>query len=574
MSTSTPIPGLESVFEYLALLVAERTPDEPFLLRQLQPALLFKFPKFSFAAYGLANLREFLAAGEQAGYFRLVNTGDSQTAHLLPGARAQKPPAEAMPLPTGQTDPRRFQWMTQVMEDMLNAERADQIMEAAHGSDALSIAYSEFLAGQERSNLMYPVRGKLRRLREFLALWRSSGETQAMMAWQPSRALLKMPPVPPLGDAPRAGAYIQALLQARATLADLPVEHLDNTFFGVLRYYQQQLRRERAFDYAAGLEILEAEARAVPRPAPPPAKRGLFGGGKPTGPIVEPLDGEQIEAIARKLLGQAGVRSTQDLTAPWHAFLAADGPEAMYRMLADNLALLEDDAFLNWMDGQIGDAVERDDWGTVGSVANKAALVIAARQVGLDQLRANTGEIKNVYDSIVVGAKQLGQVIAYLKPDVDPLKHLRSHPELLVDESIGLVLDDQLVKAAERGDVARYRVVSARVGLWRGVAELGMENGVKQYQRALAIQRDDMQVLAEMGVLLLQGATDTETRRDVLERFPAVVSKDGLALANNTLEMLSFQGVDQAEYRRHFEIKRLIERCLELGINRALAELK
>lgn len=574
MSTPNPIPGLEGIFDYLALLVAERTPDEPFLLRQLQPALLFKFPKFSFAAYGLANLRDFLAAGEQAGYFRLVNTGDAHTAHLLPGPRSQKPPAEAMPLSTGQTDSRRIQWMTQVMEDMLNAERADQIMEAARGSDALSIAYSEFLAGQERSNLMYPVRGKLRRVREFLAVWRTNGETQAMMTFQPSRALLKMPPVPPQGDAPRAGAYIQALLQARATLADLPIEHLDNTFFGVLRFYQHQLRRERAFDYVAGLEILEAEARAMPRPAPPAPKRGFFGGGKPAGPIVEPLDGEQIEAIARNLLGQAGIRSTQDETAPWRAFLAAEGPEALYRMLADNPALLQDDAFLNWMDGQIGDAAEREDWGTVGAVANKAALVIAARQVGLDQLRGNAGEIKTVYDSILAGAKQLGQVIAYLKPEVEPVKHLKAHPELLGDENIGLVMDDQLVKAAGRGDVARYRVVSARVGLWRGVAELGMDNGVKQYQRALAAHRDDMQVLAEMGVLLLQGATDTETRRDILERFPSVVSQEGLALANNTLDMLSFQGVDQAEYNRHFEIKRLIERCLELGINRALAELK
>ncbi|MCC7206754.1 MAG: hypothetical protein IT323_05580 [Anaerolineae bacterium] len=574
MSASPPIPGLESIFEYLALLVAEQPPDEPFLLRQLQPAVQLKFPTFSFAAYGLANLRDFLSVGEQAGYFRLVNTGDAKTVHLLPGERARKPPAEPMPVPTGQTDPRRIQWMTQVMEDMLSAERADQIMEAARGSDALSIAFSEFLAGQERSNLLYPVRGKLRRVREFLAMWRTNGETPAMMAWQPSRALLKMPPVPPQGDAPRAGAYIQALLQGRARLADLPIEHLDNTFFGVLRYYQQQFRRERAFDYVAGLEILEAEARAVPRPAPPPVKRGLFGGGKPSGPVVEPLDGEQIEAITRQLLNLAGVRSTQDLTAPWRAYMAAQGPEALYSTLASNPRLLQDDAFLNWMDAQIGEAVERDNWNEVSGVANKAALVIAARQVGLDQLRANTAEIKGVYDSILAGARQLGQVVAYLKPDVEPVKYLHGHPELIEDENIGLVLDDQLIKAAERGDVARYRTVSARVSLWRGVSELGMENGVKQYQRAQAAPREDRQVLAEMGFLLLQGATDTETRRDILERFPAVVSNDGLALANNTLEMLSFQGVDQVEYARHFEIKRLIERCLELGINRALAELK
>src|SRR4051812_10332144 len=80
-------PSLSTIFEYLATLVAERSSDEPFMLNQIQPALKYKFPDFSLADYQLAGLKEFILAGDKAGYFKLVNTGSVQTAYLAPGTK-------------------------------------------------------------------------------------------------------------------------------------------------------------------------------------------------------------------------------------------------------------------------------------------------------------------------------------------------------------------------------------------------------------------------------------------------------------------------------------------------------
>jgi hypothetical protein len=77
-----------------------------------------------------------------------------------------------------------------------------------------------------------------------------------------------------------------------------------------------------------------------------------------------------------------------------------------------------------------------------------------------------------------------------------------------------------------------------------------------------------------MGLLLLAEATSADEQQDIIGRYPAVASPDGLALVNRTLESLSFHNADAALYNRHYNVKRLIERCLQLGIDRALAELK
>src|SRR5258706_9636084 len=78
---------LYTVFEYLATLIAERNENEPFMLSQLQPALKYKFPDFSFEEYQISGLKEFILSGEKAGYFKLVNTGAAQTAYLSPGTK-------------------------------------------------------------------------------------------------------------------------------------------------------------------------------------------------------------------------------------------------------------------------------------------------------------------------------------------------------------------------------------------------------------------------------------------------------------------------------------------------------
>ena len=53
---------LYTVFDYLATLIAERETDQPFMLSQLMNAIQYKFPDFSFEAYEIAGLKEFILA--------------------------------------------------------------------------------------------------------------------------------------------------------------------------------------------------------------------------------------------------------------------------------------------------------------------------------------------------------------------------------------------------------------------------------------------------------------------------------------------------------------------------------
>src|SRR5258708_20411214 len=100
---------LYTVFDYLATLIAEREPDEPFMLSQLMNAIQYKFPDFSFEAYEIAGLREFIVAGEKGGYFQLANTGCRENPYLLPGSKtpqaAPGPPAAAAAVGTSHPTP-------------------------------------------------------------------------------------------------------------------------------------------------------------------------------------------------------------------------------------------------------------------------------------------------------------------------------------------------------------------------------------------------------------------------------------------------------------------------------------
>src|SRR5690242_16383583 len=123
-------PRLYTVFEYLATLITERGDNEPFMLSQLQPALKYKFPDFTFEGYQLSGLKEFILSGEKAGYFKLVNTGSAQTAYLTAGTKRPQVTNTAMANMVasagdmGINDPRRTRWMTLAMENMLSADRA------------------------------------------------------------------------------------------------------------------------------------------------------------------------------------------------------------------------------------------------------------------------------------------------------------------------------------------------------------------------------------------------------------------------------------------------------------------
>lgn len=568
-------PSLETVFEYLASLIGEREQGSPFTLNLLQPALQRKFPNFSLSAHGMASWRDFLRAAEQADYFKVVSTGDPKTSYLVLGNKRRQSDLARKTAEMNAADPRHKRWMTETLELLLLAERADHILEIISRVDALAPPFDAFLAVEERTASLYYVRGKIRRLRNFLAALRDQGEVRAVTQWQPARSVLRFPSVPPIKDAPRIAQNVSAIFHGEAKLDQLPVEALDNLFFGVLHFLKERLSRERAWDWTVGLEILEEEARAVPRPAPPPQRKGLFGG-KPTPPPVEPLDEVQIEAYAKLLLKEAGVRITQDDTPRWRAYVAAENLDAALRYLAEQVDLLRDDALLTWLDDQIATAVERNDVAAVRNLANKSAILIAAREHGIDGARSNVAEMRTLCETILKGAQTLSKVFAYLRTNTpaQALAFLKAAPEFLSDETVDALLEEQLVKAARAADVARYRRVRQRADLWRRAADLGIEQGAAQHARVVASEGDDRAMLTEMGVLLLPIAKDADELRQVIERFPSVATPEGLALITQKMEQLSFQRASSEVYQPYHNAQRLIARCLEIGIDRALLELK
>jgi hypothetical protein len=109
--------------------------------------------------------------------------------------------------------------------------------------------------------------------------------------------------------------------------------------------------------------------------------------------------------------------------------------------------------------------------------------------------------------------------------------------------------------------------------LWEKITNLGFEEGVRQYEREFA-PRTDTSLQAEMGILLLVRTQDVAERYDIMERFPASGTQEGLRMIESMLEMLYFQNADQEQYGRHHEVKHLIERCIRVGIDRALSELR
>ncbi|MFQ3536768.1 MAG: hypothetical protein SNJ58_12920 [Aggregatilineales bacterium] len=569
-------PSLEVVFEYLARLISERTPDSPFTLSLLQPALQRKFPNFSLRAYGLESWRDFLRAAEQAGYFKLISTGDPKTSCLV--LSSKRPHTSDIARATAEmqaADPRHQRWMTETLELLLLAERADQILQSIAAVQALAPPFEDFLAKEERLAPLYYVRGKIRRLRQFLKALRDHGEAHAIALWKPARSLMRFPNVPAIKEAPRIAQNLSAVFQGEARLDQLPLAMLDNLFFGVIGFLKDRLSRERAWDWLAGLEILEEEARALPRPAPLAQRKGLFGT-KPTSPLVEPLDEVQIQAYTKLLLKEAGARITQDDTPRWRAYVETESLDAALRYLAEQVDLMRDDALLTWLDDEIGRAVEANNVEAVRNLANKSAILMVAREHGAEAARGRAAEMRTLYESILKAAQTLSRVFAYLKTSTpaQALAFLQAAPNFLEDEAVGALLEEQLIKAARAADVSRYRRVRQRTDLWRKVADLGVEQGSTQHARVLAAEGDDRAMLTEMGLLLLPLANSSEEMRELVERFPSVATPEGMALITQTLEALSFRQAPPEQYQRHYNVQRLIARCLEIGIDRALLELR
>ena len=571
---------LSTVFEYLATLIGEREAEEPLMLSQLQLAITYKFPDFTFAAYELAGLKDFILAGEKAGYFKLVNTGNMQTAYLATGNKRPqvRPATSTMLIETsemGANDPRRTRWMTLTLENMLSADRADQVADAIQDVDALSDEFDAFLVAEIKAAPMYPVRGKLKRLREFVATCRTKGEAQAEASWQISRTTLRMPSTPPIEGAGRAQSLIWALLQGSTTLEATPIESLDTFFFAVLNFSREQMARNKSWDWVIGLDMLEVEARALPRPVASMKRVTLLGGKPPTGPI-NPIDNAAIAALTEQLRQAAGVEAAHKDDIPtWQAYVQTPSLDVMLRFLAEHPRLAEDDRLMAWLEDQISQNTAAGTMDAVRNLANKAALLIAVRQLGLDGVRKNPGELKNIYESVMEGARQLGLVFKFLDaPGTAEAVQMFEQNADLADENIGPLFEDQMMKAADNNDLDYYRTVSERLDLWRNLLDFGSAEGVRHHERFATAGRDDRVIQAEMGLLLLVQATSADERQDIIGRYPAVATEDGLALANRTLESLSFHNADATLYNQHYNVKRLIERCLELGIDRALAELK
>src|SRR5260221_9104968 len=298
---------LYTVFDYLATLIAEREPDEPFMLSQLMNAIQYKFPDFTFEAYEIAGLREFIVAGEKEGYFKLANTGSRDSAYLLPGSKQPQarsgPTAGAANEGMGANDPRRTRWMRLTLEHLLNAERGDEIISSIQGVDALAPDFDAFLVAEIVATPMYVTRGKVQRLRDFLATYREQGEAQAQATWQVSRSMLRMPSPPPVEGAGRAQSLIWGLLQGTSTLAETKVESLDEFFFAMIIFDRELMVGNKSWDWVRALDMLEADARSVPRPTIM-QKTGLFGGKRPPAPDNK-LDEALIASIAEELR-QAG----------------------------------------------------------------------------------------------------------------------------------------------------------------------------------------------------------------------------------------------------------------------------
>jgi serine/threonine protein kinase len=572
-----PSVSLYVIFQYLAMLIAEREAQEPILVSQVQPAINYKFPGFSFAAYGLTGMRDFILAGQKAGYFELINTGDPKTMYLARGSNAPAKDENRMIVEElAANDPRRMRWMTLAMEGLMSGDRADQLLDAIKGIKALTPEFDSFLAAQAK-NVTYPVKGKIQRVREFLKLMREKGEGAAVATWKVSRGVLRMPAIPALAvkDAAAAQSMIWALMQGNMQLDRLSVETLNNLFFGVLVFSREQMTRNRSWDWVTGLELLEADARAVPRPAPP-KKGGLFGGGKPA-PNPYALDDAEIARIVATLMDAAGLNAVAANRAPvYKGYVDATGSEGAIRFLTDHPELLENDTLVEWLDGQINACVADNNPAPVKNLATKAAVVVAARQYGLAALRTKANELKAIYDSVLESARILTSLFTFIKLPTpgDAVKFFREHTELNDHDTIITMFEDQITKATREGDVEWYRQISLRLDLWRNIVEFGPELGLKQHQRMLANPPDDKAIQIEMAISLLTQSVIPEDRREIIERFPAIATQDGLRVINGILETLSFNNASTEEYNRYFDVKRLVDRCIDVGVDRALSELK
>jgi hypothetical protein len=569
-------PGIDAIYHYLSLLVAERANEKPILVRQVLPAVQYKFPDFTLSRHGLEDILEFVRKGSKAGYFTLVETGDPLTAYLMTGTRRNTAKSQTSLMSSSETG--KLRWMTATMEALMRADRGDQILVALRDVNWQSPEFDDFLNVEERTLQRYTDRGKLRRLREFLTMLRDDGEAQAITNWKTSRIMLKMPAIPPNPpDAARAHGLIWAFLQGQANLTTTPPDLINPMFFAVLIFLREQLQREKKWDAVAGLDILEAEARVAKgiSASQTQMKRSLLTARSGQTSNTADFADAAIMALVSMLRKEAGIRTTMlDPTPLYRGFVETPSLDVSFQYLENRSTLVEDDGLLNWLDAEITRNVAAGTYDTLRNLANKSAIVIGARQHGLGSIKQQPTQLRNIYQTVLEGIETLKLVFAYLKQptNVKAVEYLRQNPALMNEDVVGPVLDEQLHKMAAAGNISAFRTLSERVLLWQKIEGLGFDDGVRQYEREF-VPRSDNSIQAEMGILLLARTKDFTDRYDILEHYPAAGTEEGLRMIEGMLEMLAFQGADREEYVRHHEVKHMIERCLRVGIDQALAEM-
>src|SRR5205823_14770493 len=104
----------------------------------------------------------------------------------------------------------------------------------------------------------------------------------------------------------------------------------------------------RSWDWVAGLDLLEAEARAIPRPQPEPPKRGLFGGKQPPPPppgyVLDENEIASLTALLRSAGGTAAGKA--DDSPPSRPFVETPSLDASYRFLMEHPTLTEDEKLI------------------------------------------------------------------------------------------------------------------------------------------------------------------------------------------------------------------------------------
>src|SRR5262249_22503310 len=160
----------------------------------------------------------------------------------------------------------------------------------------------------------------------------------------------------------------------------------------VLAFSRDQMANNKSWDWVTGLNILEAEARAIPRPVPPAQKRGIFGGKQQPEMLKNQFDEKEIDSPAALLRSSSCLDAAQnDNTTTWREYVNTPDPNASLRFLSEHPKLVEDEKLLNWLDDQITQNVAAGAMDAVKNLATKSAVVIVVRQFGLQQARQQSG---------------------------------------------------------------------------------------------------------------------------------------------------------------------------------------